>query len=640
MKKFISGLTLLTVVLLLASCQDDFFDFGKNDAKLTKGQIAFTIGSDQTATRAEVSRTVVAPTNVIELASDKEGTSGFCLVETVSQLGEETFDTYSGAVTRGTPVYTENFDAVFGGFVGTPYGLNESEYVVWGGEPRVNFAKLNSANNMYMHDFGELEWPSSKELLFFLEAPTNIGDYTSNVARSSDGSMEFDYTSPTDPKAQQDILFTSKTITEETKNTDNKITFYHALTAVKFKLGYNTTHDVKVSINKITFHNYPSTGHCKVIPQDGAKSSACVTWTNLGNPESFTIDFRNIVDENGNPVTGDAVYKNADGTVKKDNQGNPIVDPNVPGLIDGTTEWGDDRTYFPDSFFGNSTSTSGPYKGESTADRNFNNKNFEYTFMFIPHQEASEDSYIEIDFTYTYTQETGSSSYMPSVPHQNVSRVSLPSIANTWLPGELHTYILTSEGVDILVEDKMEGDWKSSVEVVNTGTYPEFQRALLCANWVWTDESTDPATHLIVASADYRADGKFCTEQNEASLGGFPGENWVQGTDSFFYYKNPINVGNKPNTPLFEYYKGPEYTTFNGTHLELAISTQAIRYSPTNVDYNKEFVRAQWNLDNVYVVNQATGQQTTQTIAQWMGLTGETQPEIEVYTGDPYDPNN
>lgn len=628
----------MTVVVLLASCQDEI-DWGK-DAKLSKGQIAFTIGSDETATRAEVSRTVVAPSNVIELQTENQDGQGFCLIETVSQLGEETFDTYSGAVTRGTPVYTENFEALYGGFVGTPYGTEGSAFGVndnvdrayitdepWKGNYRVDFSLSDAAKHMYVHDFYDQPWPLedqtgtyANKLLFFLESPKNIEAVgVGNPEYYPDGSMQFDYTSPTEPTAQKDILFTSRWIEKGTKNTDNKVRFYHALTGVKFKLGYNTTHDVKVKIDKIIFHNYPSTGHCTVTPlkADGTpenlsstKSSAVVTWKNLANPRDFTIDFTKIYDEDGNLVSGDAVYKNADGTIIKDNQGNPVVEPNVPGLIDGTEEWGDDRSFFPNSFFANSSSTTGVYAGESTADRNFNNKYYEYTFMFIPHEKASADAYIEIHFTYTYSQSQGSgSTYMPNVDHKNESRVALPSFAKEWRPGELHTYILTSEGVDILTEDSYnpDTDWKEALNVVNVGTYPEWQRTLMCANWVYTDTSEGRDNHLIVADAKISPTasentGKFCNTENVNDPGGFIGENWALGSDGYYYYRYPINVGNKPNFPLFRYYKAPQYSTFGGTHLEFAISSQAYRYSDdTTAGFGVAKVVSQWNLSGVTI---------------------------------------
>ena len=85
MKKFFSGLALLAAVLLLASCQDDLFDWG-HKLKLSENEIAFRVGkTNTTATRADVQRTVVAPTNVYDLPVTDDGQQ-FCLIETVTSL--------------------------------------------------------------------------------------------------------------------------------------------------------------------------------------------------------------------------------------------------------------------------------------------------------------------------------------------------------------------------------------------------------------------------------------------------------------------------------------------------------------------------------------------------------------------------
>ena len=653
MKKFFSGLALLAAVLLLASCQDDFFDWG-HKLKLSENEIAFRVGNDVTATRAEVQRTVVAPNNVYDLPVADDGQK-FCLVETVTSLSDEVFNTFDGAVTRGTPVYTENFAQVDGynGFAGTAYGGfadvadNSAFYSVpftseylWGGQSkyRAKFAPT-SDSLVYSHNYDgpefNLGWPDDEKLLFFLEAPAPaagsentgvsnveywppfVGEDNGVTYNEPNGSIEFDYVSPTDPLQQKDLLFTSKWIEKSTKDTDNKILFYHALTGIRFKVGKPSTHDVHVNIRKVTLKQHMGSGHCEIIPlyeadvntssgnpsnantspTDATKSAQCVEWTHLDTPTDFTIDFTKFIetDEDGKQLLQDA--KDAAYT--------------FPESFNAVGK-GDKNTY---------------YKTVGTGDQNFNNAKYEYTMFMIPQPLAEHGVSMDIEYSYVY----GDDHYIPEEVHTNTAHVVISDPNAAWKAGELHTYYLTSEGVYISVEDQMSDDHKtkSSLVIANTGTFGQFQRVLMYGNWVWTDESTSPANHLIVASEDLTKVGTFT---------GFIGKNWALGSDGFYYYKYPINVGNKPNTPLFQSYVGPTTTPFNGTHLEFDISAQAVRYSsPADENlyvatYNKDFVEAEWNLTTGNVTIVKLGENTAgsvgQTILSWL------EEDYEVYTGE------
>lgn len=653
MKKFISGLTLLTVVLLLASCQDDLFDWG-HKLKLSENEIAFRVGNDGTTTRAEVQRTVVAPSRVYELTDQQDQSAQFCLVDVVTSLDEEVFSTFDGAVTRGTPIYTENFAQVpgYNGFVGTAFGgfgdvaddPNFYEYAfdntyLWGGQDfyRAAFDPVSGETLTYSHNYDgpdfNLGWPDDEKLLFFLEAPTTIktdGHGVSNItywpacdegeggAYEPLGSIEFDYVSPTDPLEQKDLLFTSKWIEKDTKDTDNKLLFYHALTGIRFKVGKPSTHNIHVNINKVTLKQHMGSGHCDIIPvytsanvssanpsnantaaTDDSKSAQCVSWTNLGTPTDFTIDFDEFID------------KTADGKQILMNRDSSAVTYNFPESFNAKGK-GDKNSY---------------YASVGTADNNFNNANYEYTLFMIPQPLAENGVTMEIEYTYVF----GDGHYITEQEHTNVAHVVISDPNAAWKAGELHTYYLTSEGVYISVEDEMNADKtvKSSLVVANTGTFGQFQRALMYGNWVYTDEDVTPHNHLIVASANLEEDGVFT---------GFIGKNWALASDGFYYYKYPINVGNKPNYPLFDTYTGPTTTKFNGTHLEFDISVQAVRYSSRlddgNLyvsDYNKNFVNTEWNLTNGNITIVRLGTDTEgevgQTILSWL------EERYEVFSG-------
>ena len=189
----------------------------------------------------------------------------------------------------------------------------------------------------------------------------------------------------------------------------------------------------------------------------------------------------------------------------------------------------------------------------------------------------------------------------------------------------------------------MSGNEKNSLVVTNTGTFAQYQRCLMYGNWVFTNTDVAPTgekaeNHLIVASADLTKHGSFTD---------FPGTDWTLASDGFYYYKYPINVGNIPNHPLFNTYTGPTSTPFPGTHLEFDISVQAERYSSyaddytsgTYVaDYNKNYVKKKWNLDNVYVVNLTypggTKTQTDVKIIDWLSDRYEVLDQSLVGQGD------
>ena len=667
MKNFFSGLALLTVVILLASCQDDLFDWGHNKLNLSKNEIAFRVGNDEATTRAEYSRTVVAPTNIIELPV-QEGEEKFILMETVTSLDDEVFNTFDGAVTRGTPIYTENFTQVAGynGFHAVAFDAaevgssNTGAFTVTGSTPKTEaeyqngyetttdddswgsrglqlFSPIEGQTRVYSHDYGaddhNLAWPSNG-LYFYLQAPTDMASHgVSNIKYMKDGSIQFDYTSPTTAQNQKDILFTTTSMTQAEAEADEakKVLFYHALCGVKFKVGKSLNHNVDVHVKGVKFINYPKSGTCTITPNytpgvntsDGnesnklksdksnadTKSAKCVTWEVGTAVQDYALSFENIAGEGKNTVNGTEEWA-------------------------GETEGTIDYSYFPESFFGNGVNTSAAlnYVNESTADYNYNNKNYEYTFMFIPQDLANTTASIEIEYTYYY----GTGHHTTQVEHTNKSIISLPSLGHEWKAGELHTYYLSSEGVYISVTDEMtDSITKSALVVTNSGTFAEYQRSLLCANWVYTDRSKDtedPANHLVVASADL-FDGSYGDV-----FTGFIGEGWALATDGFYYYRYPINVGNHPNVELFDTYVGPTYTPFKGTHLEFDISVQAVRVSVTQNEpttFKKaNYAVPKWNLNNVYLVQMSDGKpvrdangnfvSSGNTVASWLEETVET----------------
>ena len=282
MKKLFYGLSLLTAVCLLSACEDVIG--GGSGTDFDENTVAFTIGGNGSNTRGTAVRTAVAPAHVFDLPGETADEPGFCLVETVTDMNEKAVDAVSE--TRATPVYTENFDGLFGtDLYGTAYKTQDGNAQltdVWGSYLEnggtVNFKKVEGTANTYAYDYSagqttNLHWPEDNKLLYFLQAPYT---FTSALKPKfyADGHIEFDYADPTTPAssvitngaaAQKDFLFTSKVMTKDTKDTKNHVLLYHALTAVKFQFG-NVDQDVKTAITKVTIKGVKSKGHCTIAP--------------------------------------------------------------------------------------------------------------------------------------------------------------------------------------------------------------------------------------------------------------------------------------------------------------------------------------------------------------------------------------
>ena len=558
-KRFFSDLTLLAIAAIATtSCQDDITG-GKHNTTYPENVIAFTIDGNKTlaGTRADVKHTIVAPSNVVDLPFE-EGMPSLCLVETVTSLDDTYYDAVAG--TRGTPVYTENFGDVYGGFYGRAYlmpqGTTTTGSTEGGSAPAYDDADLflspawfaKEGEGIYVHDYSDLglRWPSNHELYFFLETK-RADEPVNNLKYNQDGSFSFDYTSPCPTPDQEDILFTSKVMKMESKDEENTLLFYHPLTGVKFKLGVlsEDNYGVKVDVTAIWMDGIAESGHCILKPNyvSGVNTSA----GNKSNKKNDT-----------NADTKSAAC--AKWTVDEDSRTLFYYEP------DGTTVNGDEAAYkFADSFYTQTKDAFG-----TTADYNLNDNKYSKTFWFIPQTVTAEDDVNNVTIYYTVTFPDGSTA-------DGVSDIALNT---TWNAGELHTYTLAFRQVHVSIDDKVNGNVKSDLTTPNTGNVTEYQRVVLTANWVFHDEIYGEGD---VIMEPYDLTTEEARSHFEGLLGGGM---WVEGADGFFYYKNPIEPGKTPKVPLFTKFTAPE-PTIKGTHLEMSISVQAVKFDTDKKIFDK-----------------------------------------------------
>lgn len=530
-------LSMMTAVVLLASCQDDWSE-GRHGGKQPDSVVSFVIGGNTTSSTRADARTVVAPSNVIDFPVEEGDETAYCLVETVTNLDDVCYDATLG--TRATPAYTENFDALYGDelYVTAFESKNGSAKLTsaWGSflenGGTVKYEKV--AENTYQYDYTtgqavNLPWPASNELWFFLQAP-----YTKTSAFSpafyDNGAIQFDYTSPKVAAAQTDILFASKKLTKSTKDSDNNILMYHALTGVKFKVDAELGEKkdaAKVVITKVTLKDINSKGHCTITPNytaantkaksnpsnktgDAAtKSAACSLWSSLATPASFTI--------------------------------NPSAEYADPSKSDYT---------YAESFY-----------ADKTAEGNLNYDNFTNTFFLIPQMVEGK----EIEVTYTVGDEN--TEYTRTVKFPNGAE---------WKAGELHTYTLTVNVVGVSVTDKVNdlGTVKSNVVIKNTGNVVAYLRAAVAAAWYYNGNNG-----ILTIVGPYEGEGKFETSSTTPTSEGFSSV-WIKGDDGYYYYPYPVQAGEKTNAALFDKFTAPAEDKdyyFSLSHLEMKILVQAVQ---------------------------------------------------------------
>ena len=543
MKTKFAKIAILAVpaLLLLASCtkeSESQSPFGKKGAA---NVVSVVIGGDAAATKSTVSDT--QPVQTMEpIDFSDTGIDGLKLTESVTSLDEEIFL----PETKGTPIYTENF------FMNYGEDLYANDYMISGGalekflgDEAIQFTTEDKAEYSYTYADG-IRWPDDG-LWYFFQAPYSITNTLNPrfIAPSTENPMGLiiikNYVSPTDPKKQTDILFTSKHMTETEKD-KNHILMYHALTAVKFKVKYTADDELTTTtVKSVTLKGLVSGGDCTIRPnyvdgvntssgnpsnkknEDNAltKSAACSTWT----PGSTTADFTFV------PA----------GIVSADSSKD-----------DGT------KHEFPGSF----------YDGTNSYQDNLNNEDFTQTMMLIP-QTSAEGKPIECVIVLAITRDGKTTEY---------TRTAKMNI--NWKAGELHTYQFTIDKVDVKVDDTMNDakTTKSGVTTTNSGNVTAYLRAGFSIAWFYKG-ANDPAA---IAVAPYVGDPS-------KNFAGLPGTDWIEGDDGYYYYKYPVKPGEHTNGALFTSFTAPaetEEAPYPKCHLEFTVLLQGVMYDQDRKDVN------------------------------------------------------
>ena len=574
MKRFFYAVLAVAATLSFAACSQE------NDINTPgasgKNTLAFTVGA---ATRAEAGMPVVEEADLIPLG-EPIGNNKFFLEETVVSLDDPFF--FATAETRGTPVYTQNFETISGGsFQGAafPVATMTNGKIADAVYPKSSWADFTKNGEFWEHSYEWNPWFDQDALLFYAKmltedpspAASQVGVITSSYTFLNDAngqSMSFSYRSASKAQDMQDILFAARSITKQEAKKAIPILFYHPLTGVKFATAWANDGDVKTYIKRVELTGLYGYGKCWVTSttENGGytddtathSSASAVRWDFSGNSASTSLSNVYYQDYPDDYVT----YTGGSFTSK----GN-----------------------YPDSF------------SAAGNKQNLNDGDATMTFWF-PAQKLTSATKLTVTFQVevngnrkTYTRE-----------------LNLGELTNNdeWKAGQLRTFTLKPNEVDIDIHDEVSGYKKDNVQIRNTGNVDAFIRATVVANW-WgfTQEDEegvamgyvdDQGSAFVTPwSMSWDASASKYVDNYGGEFTGLPApgatSGWVRAQDGFFYYTEAVPAGKLTGEPAAEdplfaeynlnttdhpvphiYYLDASVKEYKKVHLKMEIPVQAI----------------------------------------------------------------
>lgn len=516
----------------LASCQQEK---SFNDEKLSENSVVFTISGG--ATRSAEAAPEVRQGVVIPL--ETEDGSQFVLEETVVNLNE------IGPETKGIPAYTENLGSLYKNDLSVYAAEGTFGTATYENMETSMYARKDEAQGegwRYQHNYNGDPWPTDGSAVgFYLNmpaAPTGV-----SISDRTGGKFTFTYTSPTTAAEQQDILFAYRSMTKEQHHgflpNGAPVLFQHALTAVKFAIGNDDDDIAKygISITEVTFNGLVNTGTCVITPSSET----------------------NYTDNKTN-------YSSAGATswpTKTAATNNKISSGTYSGTVNYTSG---ENNEFGDSWY------------SAGNEKNLNKADGSQTFWLIP-QAFTASSTVTLTIKYVFDGNPGEWTI-------DFGKV-LGDKSVEWKAGELRTYTIKVDEVNVTITDQFTTSVKNNVQIKNTGNTAAFIRAAIIGQWVdeedkpifgFTDYKTGDIVNIKSWYEDYVSNSKYFGE-----FVGLPGTGWTKEADGYYYYETAVEPGQSP-TPLFTSYNVnedniPEMTVGGRTvdaQLFIQVATQAV----------------------------------------------------------------
>ena len=558
---------LLAVLFMaaLVSCQENEL---RNDEFVAKdGDIVFRMTGNGRATKSMDS---VTPMKGVTIDLGSQAGTHFFLEETVINLNEIDF----GPQTKGTPAYTLNLGQLYADNLGvSAVGGTFGDFAYASAEE-----EIGSDNKwLYWHHYATDPWPEDEEeeVGFYLRMPASPAGVTFGTGAygtNDDGAtITFTYKTPNTAAATQDILFGYRSLAKKDyPKTGIPAVLYHALTGVKFAIGND---DDGIVITEVSFEGLYDSGKCVIAPPDletaGTEDYNVAVWSNLTSTDDYIISSEGLLNDDGEQQIAD---------------------------------YGKSKNYdFPTSFTGHG------------AANNMNDDDASKTFWLIPQAfEGRNDVMLTIKYNYCDNTDLE-------------TKLTLGEIFGErgieWGAGELHTYIIKVDEVNLQIQDEIVEETrpipvlvndeyvnqnqktlvKKNVEIYNTSNVEVFIRAAIVGQWVTANGDpifgfTDEINNLYVVESWYedqfvnksRHHGYFVELADYNEDNGY--NNWYLGDDGYYYYSESVETDEK-TLPLFDSYVlgtrpnaeiAGVVVDYNDMYFVLEVSTQAISARTSN----------------------------------------------------------
>ena len=574
----------------LISCQKEEQAF--RNEEFGPNTVVFGVG--RTASTKAAGTAVISRQSISSIENKEVDGLKLSLEETVTLLD-------ATPATKGTPAYTEN--------VGTLYGSKLGVYSPTASFGDATYEKMDNALKgggwRYQHNYATNPWPGESTAVdFYFRMPSDmsgIGEdgfkYGTGFTGAAAGKISFSYTTPAAASAQQDILFGYRSASKSDYQTSLPngipVLLNHVLTGVKFALA----DDIKstIMIDSVSFIGLIDNGTCVVTPASEDNF--------VDNITNFSSSTSGVVVWSDTTRTGGTKYANYTDTV--------TYAKNTAGSFDTAGD-------YPKSF-----ANGGNKNNLDDADGNA-----AQTFWFIP-QKLTATTQLTIHYivkssptattgdAYEYTIDFGKTLKDKSVE---------------WKAGELHTYTIRVDDVNVKIEDAVTitsgqtasytddhgdthtiyGGTKNGITITNTGNTDAFIRAAITGQWVDADGApvfsfTDFTVEDIIQEIASWYNDQFGTgtghfgvfdglvgyTKNGKSGAGNTG--WVKGKDGYYYYTTKVAPNATTATALFNSYtvtlanvpKIKVAGELQEVHFVMEISTQAISAKKLDgSDYN------------------------------------------------------
>lgn len=391
------------------------------------------------------------------------GNQSFILQETVERL-----DGTPVVATRGIPAYTENVGTLYGSTLGV-----YSDNAKFGDAIYEVMSKDEDAGWRYHHNYNGDPWPDESTAVdFYFRMPANMsgisdGGFTYAKTEGKQ-TISFSYTTPATASAQQDILFGARSASKadylSSLPSGVPVLLQHALSGVKFRIVNNdeTTKGkeghTQTYITKVVVSGLKSSASCVVTPT-GENGK----YVDITNNYSSAVDgvFNWTLSESDTTATYTQEFSEAQN----------LTEYNSTNTTDK-----------PSSFYGAANTN------------NLNDADASMTFWFIP-QEMTKHVKVKVYFhVWDGTKNGPTDSLTLKLGERILAQPETQqTLTKKWNAGELRTFSLKPDKVDVEIEDKLTEYVKSDVVIRNTGNVAMYVRVNLLGNWVGQLQlSSDP----------------------------------------------------------------------------------------------------------------------------------------------------